>query len=76
MPKIEVYEDALSAYIGRPFTLEELEEMLPAAKAELDEPGRRNPQDRAERYEPPRSLVHRRTGTAAAALAGRQSPVL
>lgn len=37
MPKIEVYEDALFSYVGKRYTPEELEEIFPAAKAELDE---------------------------------------
>jgi len=36
MPKIEVYKDAFYFYAGKEFTLEELEEILPCAKAELD----------------------------------------
>jgi phenylalanyl-tRNA synthetase beta chain len=38
MPKIEVYEDALFSYIGKRYSDQELEAVLPAAKAELDEP--------------------------------------
>ncbi len=38
MPKIEVYRDALMRCIGRSMSDDELEELLPCAKAELDEP--------------------------------------
>jgi phenylalanyl-tRNA synthetase beta chain len=37
MPKIEVYKDSLFQYIGKTFNAEELEEVLTAAKAELDD---------------------------------------
>ncbi len=36
MPKIEVYRDTLYSFVGRSMGLEELEELLPTAKAELD----------------------------------------
>jgi phenylalanyl-tRNA synthetase beta chain len=36
MPKIEVYKDALYSFIGQSMSLDELEELLPTAKAELD----------------------------------------
>ena len=38
MPKIEVYRDTFLRYVGRDLTDTELEEIFPAAKAELDEP--------------------------------------
>ena len=37
MPKIEVYKDTLMKYINKKLSLEELEEVFPAAKAELDD---------------------------------------
>lgn len=37
MPKIEVYKDTLFSFIGKSMSLEELEALLPAAKAELDD---------------------------------------
>ncbi len=36
MPTIEVYKDTFFAFLGKEMTLDELEELLPAAKAELD----------------------------------------
>jgi len=36
MPKIEVYADALWKYCGRELSIQELEELLPYCKAELD----------------------------------------
>ncbi len=38
MPKIEVYQKALFSYLGKSYRDDELEAVLPAAKAELDEP--------------------------------------
>jgi phenylalanyl-tRNA synthetase beta chain len=38
MPKIELYQDSLFSYLGRRFDDPELERLLTAAKAELDEP--------------------------------------
>lgn len=38
MPKIEVYQDALFGFAGKRYNNQELEEILVAAKAELDEP--------------------------------------
>ena len=37
MPKIEVFKDTLMGYIGRDLSPDELEELLPVAKAELDD---------------------------------------
>ncbi|MBT3271911.1 MAG: phenylalanine--tRNA ligase subunit beta [Spirochaetales bacterium] len=37
MPKIEVYKDTLYSFMGREMSLEELDELLPTAKAELDD---------------------------------------
>ena len=37
MPKIEIYRNALSDYINKKLSTSELEDLLPAAKAELDE---------------------------------------
>ena len=42
MPKIEVHQDALFAYIGRRYDRDEFEELLTCAKAELDEPADEN----------------------------------
>ena len=36
MPTIEVYKDTLLSFIGKEMGLRELEDLLPAAKAELD----------------------------------------
>ncbi|NLA93206.1 MAG: hypothetical protein GX842_07255, partial [Spirochaetales bacterium] len=36
MPKIEVHEKLFNALLGATYTNDELEEMLPVAKAELD----------------------------------------
>ena len=71
MPKIEVNENLFFSLLGRRCDASELEDILTSAKAELDEWITEGPdvpenlraaghQDRAQRYQPSRPLVHRR----------------